>query len=139
MWYEEPLDPDDFLSQSILAESYVPSLATGENLFSKHGLQNMLRHGGLRPDRDWILLDPALSYGLTHYLQIIEMIESFGWSRRRLIPHGGHQLAPLFLFFLSVAVLNLQQNTWLNPLQLHIANVLAFLVFLKTRLDVVIL
>ncbi len=93
MWYEEPLDPDDFLSHAILAESYVPSLATGENLFSKHGLQNLLRHGGLRPDRDWIQLDPALSYGLTHYLQIIEMIESFGWSRRRLIPHGGHQLA----------------------------------------------
>ena len=93
MWYEEPLDPDDFLSHAILAESYVPSLATGENLFSKHGLQNLLRHGGLRPDRDWIQLDPALSYGLTHYLQIIQMIESFGWSRRRLIPHGGHQLA----------------------------------------------
>ena len=93
MWYEEPLDPDDFLSHAILAESYVPSLATGENLFSKHGLQNLLRHGGLRPDRDWIQLDPALSYGLTHYLQIIEMMESFGWSRRKLIPHGGHQLA----------------------------------------------
>jgi L-alanine-DL-glutamate epimerase-like enolase superfamily enzyme len=93
MWYEEPLDPEDFLSHAILAERYVPSIATGENLFSKHGLQNLLRHGGLRPDRDWIQLDPALSYGLTHYLEIIKLVENFGWSRRRLIPHGGHQLA----------------------------------------------
>ena len=60
MWYEEPLDPDDFLSHAILAESYVPSLATGENLFSKHGLKNLLRHGGLRPDRDWIQWIPLL-------------------------------------------------------------------------------
>jgi L-alanine-DL-glutamate epimerase-like enolase superfamily enzyme len=93
MWYEEPLDPEDFLSHSILAETYAPSIATGENLFSKHGLQNLLRYGGLRPDRDWIQLDPALSYGLTHYLEILELVEKFGWSRRRLIPHGGHQLA----------------------------------------------
>lgn len=92
-WYEEPLDPDDFLSHAILAEKYNPSIATGENLFSKHGLQNLLRHGGLRPDRDWIQLDPALSYGLTHYLEVIKLVETFGWSRRRLIPHGGHQLA----------------------------------------------
>ncbi len=92
-WYEEPLDPDDFLSHAILAEKYNPPIATGENLFSKHGLQNLLRHGGLRPDRDWIQLDPALSYGLTHYLEVIKLVETFGWSRRRLIPHGGHQLA----------------------------------------------
>ena len=87
-WYEEPLDPDDFLSHAILAEKYNPSIATGENLFSKHGLQNLLRHGGLRPDRDWIQLDPALSYGLTHYLEVIKLVETFGWSRRRLLPHA---------------------------------------------------
>jgi len=34
-----------------------------------------------------------LSYGITEYLDIIAMVESMGWSRRRLIPHGGHQLA----------------------------------------------
>jgi L-alanine-DL-glutamate epimerase-like enolase superfamily enzyme len=47
----------------------------------------------MRPDQDWIQVDPALSYGLTEYLDIIKMVEGLGWSRRRLIPHGGHQLA----------------------------------------------
>jgi len=92
-WYEEPLDPEDFLGHSILVENYSGSLATGENLFSRHGLLNLLRHGGLRPDRDWIQLDPALAYGLTEYLRVIDILENHGWSRRRLIPHGGHQLA----------------------------------------------
>lgn len=92
-WYEEPADPLDYLLHATLAEHYPHSLATGENLFSRQDLVNLLRHGGLRPDRDWLQLDPALSYGLTEYLRIIGSVEDRGWSRRRLIPHGGHQLA----------------------------------------------
>ena len=53
----------------------------------------MLRYGGLRPDLDWVQVDPALGYGLTEYLRFIDVVERMGWSRRRLIPHGGHQLA----------------------------------------------
>jgi len=92
-WYEEPGDPLDYRLNATLCEHYAGSVATGENLFSRQDLTNLLRYGGLRPDRDWIQLDPALSYGLTEYLRVIDTVESFGWSRRRLIPHGGHQLA----------------------------------------------
>ena len=38
-------------------------------------------------------MDPALAYGLTEYLRVIELVEDHGWSRKRLIPHGGHQLS----------------------------------------------
>jgi D(-)-tartrate dehydratase len=92
-WYEEPGDPLDFRLSAVLAERYPGSVATGENLFSAVDGRNLLRYGGLRPDRDWLQLDPALSYGLTEYLRFIGVVESMGWSRRRLIPHGGHQLA----------------------------------------------
>jgi L-alanine-DL-glutamate epimerase-like enolase superfamily enzyme len=37
--------------------------------------------------------DPALSYGLVEYLRTLEMLEAQGWSRRRCVPHGGHQFA----------------------------------------------
>ena len=76
-----------------MAENYSPALATGENLFSCQEVLNLLRHGGLRSNRDWIQLDPALAYGLTEYLRVVELVENHGWSRRRLIPRGGHQLA----------------------------------------------
>ncbi len=92
-WYEEAGDPLDYQLNAVLGEHYSGALATGENLFSHHDARNLLRYGGLRPDRDWIQLDPALSYGLTEYLRFLEAIEEHGWSRRRLIPHGGHQLA----------------------------------------------
>ncbi len=92
-WYEEAGDPLDYQLNAVLGEHYPGALATGENLFSHHDARNLLRYGGLRPVRDWIQLDPALSYGLTEYLRFLEVIEEHGWSRRRLIPHGGHQLA----------------------------------------------
>jgi L-alanine-DL-glutamate epimerase-like enolase superfamily enzyme len=92
-WYEEPGDPLDYGLNAELAERYPGSIATGENLFSLQDLRNLVRYGGMRPERDWIQLDPALAYGLTEYLRCLDMLDGHGWPRRRLIPHGGHQLA----------------------------------------------
>ena len=92
-WYEEPGDPLDFRLNATLAEQYGGAIATGENLFSATDGRNLLRYAGLRPDRDWVQLDPALAYGLSEYLRFLDVAKQMGWSRRRCIPHGGHQLA----------------------------------------------
>ena len=92
-WYEEPGDPLDFELQSALADHYDNSMATGENLFSMQDARNLIRHGGMRPEHDWLQFDCALSYGLVEYLNILEMITSYGWSPNRCIPHGGHQMS----------------------------------------------
>ena len=42
-------------------------MATGENLFSHQDARNLIRYGGMRPDRDWLQFDCALSYGLCEY------------------------------------------------------------------------
>jgi L-alanine-DL-glutamate epimerase-like enolase superfamily enzyme len=68
-------------------------MATGENLFSHQDARNLLRYGGLRPDRDWLQFDCALSYGLCEYQRTLEVLEAEGWSRTRCIPHGGHQMS----------------------------------------------
>jgi L-alanine-DL-glutamate epimerase-like enolase superfamily enzyme len=92
-WYEEPGDPLDFALNAELAGRYQGAIATGENLFALQDLRNLVRYAGLRPDRDWIQLDPALAYGLTEYLRCLDMLAEHDWPRRQLIPHGGHQLA----------------------------------------------
>lgn len=92
-WYEEPVDPLDYLAHAALATEYAPPLATGENLFSMQDARNLVRHGGLRPDRDILQYDPALSYGLVEYLRTLDMLRAHGWSPRRCVPHGGHQFA----------------------------------------------
>jgi D(-)-tartrate dehydratase len=92
-WYEEPVDPLDYELHSRIASAYDPPIATGENLFSMPDARNLVRHAGLRPERDWLQFDCALSYGLVEYLDILSMLESYGWSTRNCIPHGGHQLS----------------------------------------------
>jgi D(-)-tartrate dehydratase len=92
-WYEEAGDPLDYQLQAALAEHYAPPLATGENLFSTQDARNLIRHGGMRPDRDVLQFDCALSYGLVEYLRTLDMLRAHGWSWRRVIPHGGHQMS----------------------------------------------
>jgi L-alanine-DL-glutamate epimerase-like enolase superfamily enzyme len=92
-WYEEAGDPLDYALQAELANHYEYAMATGENLFSMQDARNLIRYGGLRPDRDILQFDPALSYGLVEYLRTLAMLGDHGWSPRRCIPHGGHQLA----------------------------------------------
>ena len=92
-WYEEAGDPLDYALQAALAEFYPGPMATGENLFSHQDARNLLRYGGMLPDRDWLQFDCALSYGLCEYLRTLEVLKVAGWSPRRCIPHGGHQMS----------------------------------------------
>ncbi|MDE2859368.1 MAG: mandelate racemase/muconate lactonizing enzyme family protein [Chloroflexota bacterium] len=92
-WYEEPGDPLDYLLNAALAGSTSLPLATGENLFSTIDAANLIRYGGMRPLKDFLQMDPALSYGLVEYLRTLDMLRDYGWSPRRCIPHGGHQFA----------------------------------------------
>jgi L-alanine-DL-glutamate epimerase-like enolase superfamily enzyme len=92
-WFEEPGYPLDSHLQAEIAEAYDGSLATGECLLSTWDVKNLLRYGGLRPDRDLLQFDCALSYGICEYIRTIAVMEEFGWSRSSLYPHGGHLLS----------------------------------------------
>lgn len=91
-WYEEPGDPLDYHLNAELIQNYSGAIATGENLFSHQDMNNLMRFGGMRPDTDWIQPDPTLCYGLTENLVMLDEAANMGWSRRRFLPHGGHQI-----------------------------------------------
>jgi len=98
MWYEEAGDPLDYALQAEVsahleaAGSELP-MATGENLFSAVDSRNLLRYGGMDQEIDTLQFDCALSYGLPEYMRTLEFMKELGWSRRRVVPHGGHQMS----------------------------------------------
>ena len=92
-WYEEPGDPLDFALNADVAHASSTPIATGENLFSMQDARNLIRYGGMKPERDFLQMDPALSYGVVEYARTLKMLRQNGWSARRCIPHGGHQMA----------------------------------------------
>jgi len=89
-WYEEPGDPLDYELNHMLTADYDGAVATGENLFSAMDVCNLLRYAGLRPGKDVLQMDPGLTYGLTEYGRMLEMLEAAGFSRAQCFPHGGH-------------------------------------------------
>jgi L-alanine-DL-glutamate epimerase-like enolase superfamily enzyme len=92
-WIEEPVHPLDYELHRELADIISSPIATGENLFSADDALNLLRHGGLRPDRDVLQFDISLSYGIVEYRRILDAMAKHGWSRTRCAPHAGHLLA----------------------------------------------
>ncbi|MAM67791.1 MAG: mandelate racemase [Rhodospirillaceae bacterium] len=92
-WIEEPGHPHDFELLKALTDYYEGAIATGENLFSMSETYNLLIYGGLRGDRDLIQVDPALSYGMVEYANIVKLSEAGEWPRSQMVPHAGHLLA----------------------------------------------
>src|SRR5882757_5611613 len=92
-WFEEPCHPLDYVLYAEIAAAYDAPLATGENLYSTEDVQNLMRFGGLRADRDFIQVDPPQAYGITQYGKTVAMLGTQGWSRAQLFPHGGNQMS----------------------------------------------
>jgi len=93
-WFEEPCDPLDFATLAEIASVYPEPLSTGENLFSTQDVENLVRFGGLRPERrDVIQIDPPQAYGIAQYARTLDMLARHGWSRSSMFPHGGNQMS----------------------------------------------
>jgi L-alanine-DL-glutamate epimerase-like enolase superfamily enzyme len=93
-WFEEPCDPLDFALLAEIASIYAAPLSTGENLFSTQDVENLVRFGGLKPERnDVIQIDPPQAYGIVQYARTLDMLARHCWPRRLMLPHGGNQMS----------------------------------------------
>ncbi len=92
-WFEEPCDPLDFALFAELADVYGPPLAAGENLYSTQDVENLVRFGGFRAERDVIQIDPPQAYGIGQYAKTLVMLSRRGWPRTSFFPHGGNQMS----------------------------------------------
>jgi D(-)-tartrate dehydratase len=91
-WFEEPADPLDYALLAEVASVYDAPIGTGENLFSTQDVQNLVRFGGLRADRDIIQTDVPQSYGIVQFSRTLAMLKKEGWQRGSVFPHGGNQM-----------------------------------------------
>lgn len=92
-WFEEPCDPLDYALFAEIAGVYEGALATGENLYSTQDVQNLIRFGGFRADRDIIQIDPPQAYGIVQYARTLAMLARHGCPRSAMFPHGGNQMS----------------------------------------------
>ena len=91
-WFEEPTDPLDYALLEDVASIYDSPIGTGENLFSTQDIENLVRFGGMRPDRDIIQIDVPQSYGIVQFARTLDMLKRHKWQRHSIFPHGGNQM-----------------------------------------------
>lgn len=91
-WFEEPTDPLDYALLADVASIYDSPIGTGENLFSTQDIENLVRFGGLRPERDIIQIDVPQSYGIVQFARTLDMLKRHQWQRHSVFPHGGNQM-----------------------------------------------
>jgi L-alanine-DL-glutamate epimerase-like enolase superfamily enzyme len=91
-WFEEPTDPLAYELLAEVAANYDAPIGTGENLFSTQDVENLVRFGGMRADRDIIQIDVPQSYGIVQFSRTLAMLERRGWKRASIFPHGGNQM-----------------------------------------------
>jgi L-alanine-DL-glutamate epimerase-like enolase superfamily enzyme len=91
-WFEEPTDPLDFALLAEVTARYGSPVGTGENLFSTQDIENLVRFGGLRADRDILQIDVPQSYGIVQFSRTLQMLHRLGWKRTSVFPHGGNQM-----------------------------------------------
>ena len=92
-WFEDICDPLDFETLAAVASCYPGPIAAGEALFSTAEAKLLDRYASLRRDRDILLFDPVHCYGLSGYLEILEVLTARGWPRTAFWPHDGHLFA----------------------------------------------
>lgn len=92
-WFEEPVHPLDLALHAEVCGAYTPAIGTGENLYSLQDVANIIRFGGLRPDRDILQVDPPQAFGIGTFARIVAMAETAGFSRAQIFPHGGNQMS----------------------------------------------
>ena len=96
-WYEEPVAALDVDALAAVSRATRVPLATGENLFSMPDARNLIRYGGMEPERDYLQFDAVLSYGLVEYLRTLAMLKEHKWSVSRRIPRGARARRKLIL------------------------------------------
>ena len=91
-WFEEPTGPLDYALLADVVATYDAPIGTGENLFSTQDVENLVRFGKLRADRDIIQTDVPQSYGIVQFSHTLEAVKRLGWDRKSFFPHGGNQM-----------------------------------------------
>ncbi len=92
-WFEEPVGVHAYGDFARLAEAYAPPLATGENLFCRQDVANLLEFAGFRPGCDILQVDPPQAYGIAAFAEMVALLEAHGGSRSRVFPHGGNMMS----------------------------------------------
>ena len=120
-WFEEPVEPDDYIGQREITRSTTIPIAAGENEYTKYGFRDMINHRSV----DILQPDALIMGGVTEFMKVAALAQA---NDLDIAPHGSqevhiHLLAAipngLILEFYRDTVNPMYGKIWKSELQIE--------------------
>ena len=84
-WFEEPVEPDDYIGQAEITRSTSIPIAAGENEYTRYGFRDMINHRAV----DILQPDCLILGGVTEFMKVCALAQS---NDLDIAPHGAQEV-----------------------------------------------
>ena len=80
-WFEEPVEPDDYIGQREITRATSIPIAAGENEYTRYGFRDMIEHRAV----DILQPDALVLGGITEFMKVVALAQAHDLD---IAPHG---------------------------------------------------
>ena len=84
-WFEEPVEPDDYIGQREITQSTSIPVAAGENEYTRYGFRDMINHRAV----DILQPDALIMGGVTEFMKVVALAQA---NDLDIAPHGAQEV-----------------------------------------------
>ena len=84
-WFEEPVEPDDYIGQREITQSTSIPVAAGENEYTRYGFRDMINHRAV----DILQPDALIMGGVTEFMKVAALAQA---NDLDIAPHGAQEV-----------------------------------------------
>ena len=90
-WFEEPVEPDDYIGQREITRATGVPIAAGENEYTRYGFRDMINHRAV----DILQPDALILGGITEFMKVAALAQA---NDLDIAPHGSQEVHIHLLF-----------------------------------------
>jgi D-arabinonate dehydratase len=84
-WFEEPVEPDDYIGQAEITRATSVPVAAGENEYTRYGFRDMINHRAV----DILQPDALVLGGITEFMKVAALAQA---NDLDIAPHGAQEV-----------------------------------------------
>ena len=84
-WFEEPVEPDDYIGQREITRATSVPIAAGENEYTRYGFRDMINHRAV----DILQPDALVMGGITDFMKVVALAQA---NDLDIAPHGAQEV-----------------------------------------------
>jgi len=84
-WFEEPVEPDDYIGQAEITRATAVPVAAGENEYTRYGFRDMINHRAV----DILQPDALILGGITEFMKVAALAQA---NDLDIAPHGAQEV-----------------------------------------------